>query len=187
MKYTDVVRRVPSGKIGKAAIIHDKPDRFTRLRAAINGFALDDRTHVRLVVGDTVYMTDAQFERRTNFNVVLKAKGDVLIAGLGIGLILDPIIEKAKTVTVVEREADVITLVGRHFPKAQHVQADIFQWTPPKGAKWDTIYFDIWPDICEDDLEEAKALRKRYRKYLRRGGWMGSWTTYANRVVHRSY
>lgn len=186
MNYTDVIARVPPGKVGVAELVHDTPSELTRLRAAIQGQPLGREKYARLLIRGRLYMTDAEFEWRTNSEPVMRARGDVLIAGLGIGLILDPIIEKAATVTVVEHEADVISLVAPHFPTVKVVHADIFKWEPEKGAKWDMIYFDIWPNISEDDLDEAKALRKRYRKFLRKGGWMGSWTAYANAVVHRT-
>lgn len=182
-EYTDVATRVPPGKIGKAEVLHDTPDEFARLRAAMEGLPLENRTYVRLVVDRTLFMTDAYFERRTNRAVMERARGDVLVAGLGIGLILDPILKKAKSVTVVEKNADVIALVGRHFPTVNHVHADIFDWNPPKGARWDVIYFDIWPDICEDDLEEAERLEEKFRKHLHKGGWMRSWTVFANESV----
>jgi spermidine synthase len=130
-------------------------------------------------------MTDAEFERATNVEFMDAARGDVLIAGLGIGLILDPIIPKCKSVTIIERERDVIKLVGPHFPSVKCIHADIDSWTPERGAKYDVIYFDIWPDICEGDLMIAKRLHSRFRKYLRRGGWMRSWTTFANQAMRR--
>ena len=47
------------------------------------------------------------------------------------------------------------------------------------------IYFDIWPDICTDDIAEAQALQRRFRKYLNPGGYMKSWTTLANQALGR--
>ena len=46
---------------------------------------------------------------------------------------------------------------------------------PARGQKWDVIYFDIWPDICTDNLQEMDALHKKYNRCKVRGGWMNSW------------
>jgi spermidine synthase len=183
--YTDVIAKIPPGTIGVAKLIHDSPDPLTRMRAARDGQPLNREKYARLIIRGKLYMTDAEFERWTNVDFVQAAKGDVLIAGLGIGLILDPIIPKSTSVTVIEREPDVIKLVSPHFPSVKVVEADIEKWEPPKGTKYDTIYFDIWPDICEGDLMIAKRLHSKFRKYLRKGGWMRSWTTFANRAMRR--
>ena len=183
--FTDVVATVPPGEIGIARIVHDSPDEFTRLRAAIKGMLLDQSKFVRLFVGDTLMMTDARFERISNLTVIDRAKGKALVAGLGIGLILKPLIKACSSVTIIEKHADVISLVGPRFPECTVIHSDIFDWTPAKGTKYDTIYFDIWPDICTDDLDEAQQLHRKFRKYLAKDGWMGSWTTVANKLMRR--
>lgn len=40
----------------------------------------------------------------------------------------------------------------------------------PKGQKWDTIYFDIWPDVCIDNLEGAARLARKFSPRL--DGWV---------------
>lgn len=179
--YTDVIARVPPAAKGVARIVHDRPSEMARLRGAMRGQLLGRDQYARLLIRERVVMTDAEFERRTNADVVLHAKGDALVAGLGIGLILDPLLERCASVTVIEKEQDVIDLVGPSFPKAKIICADIFELKPE--GKFDLIYFDIWPDICDDDLEEAKLLQRRFRKCLRKGGWMRSWTTFANSAL----
>ena len=149
------------------------------MRASFNGMYTEDRIHTRLLINNCLVMTDAAFEHQTNFEVVSQATGDVLIAGLGIGMILTRILDRKEvsSVTVVEKSLDVIRLVGPHFssPKLTIVEGDIYRWIPKDGVRFDTIYFDIWPDICTDSLDDVTKLHRRFRKYLRTGGWMGSW------------
>jgi spermidine synthase len=124
-------------------------------------------------------------EQRSNIGVVMEAKGHVLIAGLGIGMILLPLLEKpeVKSVTVVEKYADVVKLVephvlavvGKNAPKLKTIVADIFEWVPPKGEKWDTIYFDIWPDLSMDNLEQMEILHRKFARRKAPGAWMYSW------------
>jgi hypothetical protein len=135
--------------------------------------------YVKLLVNGQSMMSDTDMERRSNFDFIHNANGHVLIAGLGIGLIIKAIINqpKIKSITVIEKYQDVIDLVGPKFnhPKLKIVCADIFEWLPEPGTKYDTIYFDIWPDICEDNYEEIKQLHARARKYKSDICWVDSW------------
>jgi len=131
----------------------------------------------------TCMMSDLSYERSTCLEVVKRAHGDVLIAGLGLGMILHPILEKPEVerVTVVEKFPDVIALISPTLPttsKLAIVTADIFEWTPPSGARYDMIWFDIWPDIAFSRLAEMRELHRRFAPYLRAESpacWMESW------------
>jgi spermidine synthase len=179
--YTNVIKLVKQGSHGSAKIVHDSPSQFERMIGAIHGQPLTRPNYCRLLINGSVMMTDAEFERRTNIAPVCQARGDALIAGLGIGLILAPFIKRCSSVTVIEKNQDVITLVAPSFPSVAVIHADIFAWTPDKGRKFDVIYFDIWAGVCPDDLEQDKRLRKRFQEFLAKGGYMESWTRIANR------
>ena len=128
-------------------------------------------------------MSDAPFEKRTNSYVIYRSNGKVLVAGLGIGLILFPMNDKpeVKEITVIEKSKDVIDLVWpfikEKLPKVKVINADIFEWSRPK-AKWDIIYFDIWPDICGDNYNDMKRLHQKFKHNLNRANpncLMESW------------
>ncbi len=168
---------LPAGEFGAAKVVHDRPDALTKLRAAMHGQPLDCEVYTRLIVGGTLWMTDADYEWRTNLEPVRNMTGDVLIAGLGIGFVLAPLRnrERITSVTVIEKNADVIALVEPTFPFARVIHADIYEWEPPKKS-FDCIYFDIWENVPNrDDWEDMKTLKKRYRPALRKGGWIGAW------------
>jgi predicted membrane-bound spermidine synthase len=135
--------------------------------------------YCQLIVDGELMMSDTQLEHDTNQTVVRKASGDVLIAGLGIGLILVPILAKASvnSVTVVELHQDVIDLVAPNFTddRLQIICEDIYSWKPAKGTKFQTIYFDIWPNICWSNRNQMVKLERRFRANLDKGGWMNSW------------
>jgi len=128
--------------------------------------------------GPTI-MSDTWMERQTNREFVRQAKGDVLIAGLGIGMVLLDVQDKPEvtSVTVVEKEIEVIGLVIDHLPlneKVVIIVTDIFDYKP-NGRMWDTIYFDIWDKISGDNYPEMKKLHRKFAMAKRPGGWMGSW------------
>lgn len=171
--------RIPEGEHGAARVVHDTPDEFTRLRAQFSGMPLYAEKYTRLLIGNTLWMTDAEFECHSNAGFVVSAHGEVLIAGLGLGLILQPLIDSPKvdSITVVERSADVIALISPYYPspKLAIVEADVHLWTPPKKA-FDVIYFDIWPDVPNsDNREEITTLKKRYRAGLKKAGRSFAW------------
>ncbi len=137
-------------------------------------------TYCTMRIDGRLVMSDTWMERFTNQEIIEKATGDVLIAGLGIGLILTLLEGKDEvdSITVIEKNKAVIDVIGPWFDNLiiDIVQADVFTWEPPQS--YDTIYFDIWPDICDQNYEETKTLHKKYGRYLRRSNpdhFMQSW------------
>lgn len=133
---------------------------------------------------DSCVMSDTPMEHRTNYEIVRKAHGDIIIGGLGIGMILLPILEKeeVKSVTIVEKYQDIIDITGSQIKsdKLKIVHGDIFENNFPRGTKFDVIYFDIWNYINEDVYEEMKDLKKKYRRCLKNkkenpNSWIGCW------------
>ena len=125
---------------------------------------------IRLTHRGSVVMSDTEMEKRTNAEFVRNAHGKVLIGGLGIGLILLAVQDKAdvKKITVIEKNREVIDLVSNQLPlndKVEIINADVFEYVP--AEKYDTIYMDIWNYINQDVYwEQMKPLMSRYRKYL---------------------
>lgn len=190
--YADMSTIIPEGESGIARVDHfeigDEEIRFSVLRSLFNngrGVPLEKGIYARLMVGGRLMMSDTTEERSSNKEAVANACGDVLIAGLGLGMVLIPILEKedVATVKVVEKFRDVIDLIGDKVKEAVGdnarkltiVEGDIFSWKPPRGEKYDAIYFDIWPNIGSSNLKDMKKLHDKFRSRKRRGGWMESW------------
>jgi len=133
--------------------------------------------YVQLNINGQLMMSDTSMEKRSNSHFVHEARGRVLIAGLGIGMVLLPILKKdeVESVIIIEKYQDVIDLVKIESPKLKILCDDIFQWKPEKGSKFDTIYFDIWPDIKTTNLEEMSKLHQRFGRYKAPDAWMESW------------
>lgn len=174
---------LPEGSRGTAAIKHWRCD-----TPPIRGYAHPDEfvspgTYAQLRINGALWMSDTDMERRTNRAVVRQARGDVLIAGLGLGLIVLPIALKPEviSVTIVERSQDVIELIyptlREHLDprKICIVDADIMQWRPARGVLYDVIYFDIWQGIGTDNLGQMGSLHRAFARRKNPGGWMESW------------
>lgn len=190
--FTPMAPLIPEGKIGEAElrhlIIREREASRTRMRAVVTGgreAPIPEGTYTQLIIRGRLLMSDTPMEQRSNYEVIHQARGDVLIAGLGVGMVILPILAKpqVRSVLVVEKSPDVIALVEPHLRKAlgdkscwlRVRQADIFEFEPARGEKWDVLYFDIWGDVNSDDLKDSKALKKKFGRCKSRGGWLGCW------------
>ena len=128
--------------------------------------------------GRVTVMSDTPAEVRDHLPVIRRAHGSVLIVGLGLGMVARAIGLKPEVtkVTVIELSPDVIALTGPWLtalsPKVEIIQADIFAWSPPRGTKYEVAWFDIWDDLCSDNLPQMSTL---HRKFARCAAWKGSW------------
>jgi len=138
-----------------------------------------DFEYVRLVKkGEGVMMSDTPMERNTNETFIQKANGDVIIFGLGLGLVILPLLNKKEvtSILVVELYQDLIDVVEPILKKYDLenkltiVQGDCFEFhnTIPKERKFDCVYGDIWISISSDNYEEMKTLTKNWKNRINR-------------------
>lgn len=141
-------------------------------RAAIA--AIPEGEYVRLLdkrfIVPEVIMSNTPMEKRTNSKFVKAAHGDVLIAGLGIGMIPLAIQDKPEvtSITIVEKEPEIIKLIKSQInfnSKVTIIEEDIYTFRP--DCKYNCIYFDIWPHISEDVYKDMLFLKDGFRRYLK--------------------
>lgn len=183
-----MARIVPPGRSGDVEIEHLEITDGGGIHAMLHGGGTTNGTYAILKIRGGVVMSDTDMERRSNLGAAWNLKGDVLIGGLGIGMVLAAVLRKpdVQSVTVIENSPDVIALVEpaiRRWADGQGISAetlrvvlgDVFTWKPATGQKFDGIYFDVWPDICDDNLDGIAKLHNRAKFWKRPGGWMDSW------------
>lgn len=186
---------VPVGKSGdwtvEKFIVSKKDADFERMRSIFNGGRfVPEGTYTALKYNGYTIMSDTPDEIRDHLSVISYATGNVLINGLGLGMVLNACLKKLEVthVTVIEISEDVISLVGDHY-KNMHgdrlsiVHENAFEYKPPKGTRYDTVWHDIWSNICADNLKEMHQL---HRKYGRFADWQGSWGRYLCEKYKRS-
>lgn len=146
-----------------------KQDNF---RAMFDG--ITPGIYIRLTHNGECVMSDTDMEKNTNRKFCLKAYGDIIIGGLGIGMIIMAIQDKpeVKSITVIEKNQEVIDLVASQLDfneKVNIICADVFEWKPERGVKYDMAYMDIWNWINEDIYKkEMQPLKRKYARFLRR-------------------
>ena len=150
---------------GKYKIRHQdvtEPDMFQKLRNPELAGQLDQNV---CVLVDTekreIVMSDSWMEQETNIGIVRQAKGHVLIAGLGMGMIVLAMQKnpEVKSITVVEIDAELAAFTSSNldlYDKVEIVISDIHDFVPTK--KYDTVYCDIWNNISGDNMEEMEEL-----------------------------
>lgn len=159
-----------------------------KLRAAFNpqrgDRSVDPGTYTRLTVDGRIWMTDTPAEVRDHeiADEPLADAESVLIVGLGMGMIVNRALTKHDIyrMDIVEIDPRIIKAVGPHYQRMAYDQgcdlriheADIHEWKLPVGMTWDVGWFDIWPTINDDDMDEVTRLRKRFKP---RCGWFGAW------------
>lgn len=157
--------------------------------------------YTRLTKNGVLWMSDVHGERYDHLHFVWRARGDVLITGLGLGMVVAACLEReeVRTVTVVELEEDVVALVAESLyrrynagaPRLFVHLADARTWHPAtaetlvvephRGAyvrspeKFDAVWHDVWVESSGDVYEEQKFLRRRYVRWLKPGGYQDAW------------
>jgi hypothetical protein len=134
-------------------------------------------TYRRLMRDGKTVMSDTPDELQDLWEFKRRAKGKVLINGLGLGCAVRMALAKPEVthVAVIEIDQEVIDLVGPSLNGGDRLQiccGDALTWRSFPGACWDVVWHDIWDDMCADNLVEMKLL---HRRYGRRSGWQGSW------------
>lgn len=198
--FDSMPKLVPTGEKGVAKVEHfqvSKQDyERSLLRAAVTRGRVEpvpEGTYAKLIVNGRLMMSDTPMEHSTNLSFVMQARGNVFIAGLGLGMILAPLLRspKVESILVLEKEADVIDLIGPVYlpaneAKLKIVHGDVFTHKPEADWKFDSIYFDIWPDIMESNHTEIQRLKRKYRRCLKADGKIQAWREMDVRRLARS-
>jgi hypothetical protein len=153
---------IPEGKSGDFEIKHEYTEPGTilptaNLRTAFLGgdkitdviFPERQRWHKLLEDGNT-WMTDWPIEVFQMRKEVAHFRGDILIGGLGLGVVASILCQRKRVglITIVEKSADVINLVGPHIEKLsrriQIIHADLFDFLKTTEDKYNFAFYDIW-------------------------------------------
>lgn len=123
--------------------------------------------YYKLTHRGNVVMSNTPDEIIDHYDFIERANGKVLIAGLGLGMVVKALLEKPEVtkIVVIEKSEDVISLTAKYYltdSRVTIIHADIFEYTPEEN--FDFAWFDIWNDICTDNLSEMQLLHKKFKK-----------------------
>ena len=131
------------------------------------------------VEGDWVtWMSGAPDECLAMGSMAKSASGDVLIGGLGLGILAwlcasNPLVNSVTVIEIQQRVIDIVAPVIAH-PKIAIAHNDVWRYIDETRTKYDCIGLDIWPDVGRAVLE-SPASKSRARQALARGGVVRTW------------
>lgn len=119
---------------------------------------------VALLEDSCVWMSDSQLEVESITGAVAAARGDILVGGLGIGLLPTFVKNKkgVRRIDIVELHQEVIDLVFPYIksPKMRIIKDDIFHYLDVTLNRYDFIHIDIWSSITAPIKEIDTAWKK---------------------------
>ncbi len=129
--------------------------------------------------GGGIWMSDTPMEQEGLRIPSMTAKGDVLIIGLGIGLLPTLIKMRNKmvdSITIIERSRDVVNLVYNKIKsrKTSILLNDAESYLGVPGKKFDFIFVDIWSSIIAP-MTEIEHWTDLAKNRLQEGGEVRCW------------
>lgn len=179
--------RVKPHKFGNWIIeefsVSESEAKYHNFGMALNGvdeLKITAGSYIRLIrkSDDCVVMSNTPMECASNLVAYENAHGSVLIAGLGMGMILEAILSKpdVSKVRIIEIDKDIIDYVGSFFKedhRVEIIQGDVASYFPNQDEWYDYIWIDIWDYICAGNLEAFEELNYRFHKHCNK---MNMWS-----------
>lgn len=164
-KYKEMYNWFNEGIFGTASLVKD----------------LHDVGRVDLKRRDQTWMNNSVGVDDQNLKFLQKAKGDILIMGLGIGanlLLLNDYLDSdvIKSVDVIEIDSDVVGLISPYFthPKIHIITGDALALVSTIDKRYDLVYWDIYLDN-ERHIEDNATNKTDGNRLLKAGGEIISW------------
>ena len=132
------------------------------------GYFSSDFHYLALTEGNNVWMSLNPNEIETMKPYIAKAKGNVLVLGLGMGYVpyMVSLKEEVKSVTIIEKDKEIIELFKKAllplFPNKhiiKIIEDDAIRYLNKKEATYDCIFADLWHDP-EDGLSLFVQLKR---------------------------
>jgi spermidine synthase len=98
-------------------------------------------------------------------------KGDVLVVGLGLGLLGQNFRHQCDSFDYLELTQGIIDLVSPYDTTCNYFQGDAYEWATDK--KYDVIFLDIHHKESDTRVEELLVLKDKYSCFLKPGGTIG--------------
>tara|TARA_R100001015_G_C4597676_1_gene152768 strand:+ start:235 stop:771 length:537 start_codon:yes stop_codon:yes gene_type:complete len=147
---------IPSGISGNYKVVNNEYDGdYTVLYQFINNKWMN-------------IMEDTELEAIQASAFLSAATGDVLLAGLGLGMVLKPLVKnpKVSSITVIEKYQEVIDLISPHTPSSNKIKIindDIYTWIPDKP--YDVAWFDSYIYPADGEFPVGTYLVHMENKY----------------------
>lgn len=182
----DRIINIPEGQSGPFRLIHKILPEGSMLSMPYGAIKFDGDVWIHVLTEkqisgkELVWMSDTPREIVSLGPLAKDARGNILIAGLGLGYVATKCLEnpEVESVTVVEYNPHVIKLVYKHLdPRIKVIQDDFhhFVRTNRKCRKYDFAILDIWPTISDENVDDYAKLISRMRRHCGFKGETRGW------------
>ena len=152
---------IPEGVSGDFCIKHITTNNFNQSTEPLDTYTVLYHTNEHIMQDTT-----REFQEHKQF--LLDAYGNVIVAGLGLGMVNQTLLENPNvdSITIVEKYQEVIDLVWNYCPKDDKIRlihADIYEWKP--DCVFDIGWFDSW---CGENthIEYQKKMNELYSSHV---------------------
>ena len=124
-----------------------------------------------------IVMCSTEMELLTNKPFIDNVIGDVLIVGLGLGMVVFPLLNdnSITSITIIEKELDIIDFVGLKISemdinnKVTILMGDAYNHYERLdiNKKYDTIFLDFWNQIDMSNVDEVTSMKQYYSPFLK--------------------
>ena len=120
------------------------------------GYFDEEYKYIALSTNDDIWMLITPHEINTMKDAVNKAYGNVITFGLGLGYFayMCSIKDNVKSVTIIEKDKNIIELFNKHIlPQFKHkdkiiiIESDAIEYLKRKSFDYDYAFVDLWRDI----------------------------------------
>ena len=141
----------------------DNYQEFSRI-----GYFINEFPYLALTEGNNVWMSLNPNEIETMKPYIKKAKGNVLVLGLGMGYVpyMISLKDEVKSITIIETDKEIIDLFKKNLlplfvnkNKITIIEDDAIKYLNRKDLRYDYIFADIWHD-AEDGLSLFVQLKR---------------------------
>lgn len=127
--------------------------------------------------GGEIVMEDSRRELSRHLPIWLRARGRVLVTGLGLGCVVRGLLASSLVdhIDVVEIDPRILRAVGPEFEDSRRVSLHLgdaltIEW--PAGTGWDFAWHDVWSEERHLDLVHAELIARYVDHCDRQGAWM---------------
>jgi hypothetical protein len=135
-------------------------------------------TPTMLTPPGVVVMNDFPCELQRHLEFVLKARGKVLVGGLGLGCVVRGLLcnPRVESIDIVERCQQVIDLCGDSVcdPRVNIQKRDAYHGNV-KGGPWDFVWWDLWSDPEKSEPNLAVIHAELFKRFTDRCTHQGAW------------
>ena len=120
------------------------------------GYFDEEYKYIALSTNDDIWMLITPHEINTMKDAVNKAYGNVITFGLGLGYFayMCSIKDNVESVTIIEKDKNIIELFNKHIlPQFKHkdkiiiIESDAIEYLKRKSFDYDYAFVDLWRDI----------------------------------------